>query len=264
MAAPFGPIVVVGFCPVPVAATFYGGDMGTHHHAEHPWQVRVSGDTRGAGVLLDERHVLTCAHVVGGEDERVSVASSFCRPEWSTGARVVPGSWATSDTLHVAAAVLGSRILGQAADAYDRAARAPYGRIPPPTPTGNQLRQAARLLSAFAYLTGDQSLSPIVFITRLAALAEAVAELRESQQHAAQAAAARVAAERLYTATRPGPAAPPGSAARASTAAQLAALSFPPATSVRQPPVPGQRRTDQGGPQPLRRASPPRPRGPSR
>lgn len=93
MAAPFGPILVVGFCPVPVAVTFYGGDMGTHHHAEHPWRVGVSGDTRGAGVLLDERHVLTCAHVVGGEDERVSVASSVCLPEWRTGARVVPGSW---------------------------------------------------------------------------------------------------------------------------------------------------------------------------
>ncbi|HET9975691.1 MAG TPA: serine protease [Streptosporangiaceae bacterium] len=67
--------------------------MGTHHHAEHPWRVRVIGDTRGAGVLLDDRHVLTCAHVVGGGDERVSVASSVCQPEWSTGARVVPGSW---------------------------------------------------------------------------------------------------------------------------------------------------------------------------
>jgi hypothetical protein len=24
--------------------------MGTHHHAEHPWRVRVSGGRRGAGV----------------------------------------------------------------------------------------------------------------------------------------------------------------------------------------------------------------------
>ncbi|HEV2255835.1 MAG TPA: hypothetical protein VGS06_22025 [Streptosporangiaceae bacterium] len=31
-------------------------------------------------------------------------------------------AWATSDTLHVAAAMLGSRILAQAADAYNRAA----------------------------------------------------------------------------------------------------------------------------------------------
>src|SRR5437899_2004192 len=91
---------------------------------------------------------------------------------WTDPAAAADAAWATSDTLHVAATVLGSRILRQAADAYDRAARAPYGRIPPPTPTGNQLRQAARLLSAFDYLTGDRSFTPIVLITRLAALAE--------------------------------------------------------------------------------------------
>ena len=142
-------------------------------------------------------------------------------------AAAADAAWAASDTLHVAAAVLGSRILRQAADAYDRAARAPYGRIPPPTPAGNQLRQAARLISAFAYLTDDRPLTPIVLITRLAALAEAVAELRESQQHAAQAAAARAAAEHLHAAARPAPPVQPRPAPRASTAAQLAGLSFP-------------------------------------
>jgi hypothetical protein len=118
-------------------------------------------------------------------------------------------AWATSDALHVAAAMLGSRILRQAADAYDRAARPPYGRIPPPSPVGNRLRQAARLISAFAYITQDQSMAPLVLIAKLAALAEAVAELRQSQQHAAQAAAALSTAERLYTAARSAPAAQP-------------------------------------------------------
>ena len=146
---------------------------------------------------------------------------------WTDPAAAADAAWATSDTLHVAAAALGSRILRQAADAYDRAARPPYGRIPPPTPAGNQLRQAARLLSAFAYLTGDRSMTPIVLITRLAALAEAVAELRHAQQHAAQAAAARAAAERLYAAARPAPPAQPRPAQHASTAAQLAGQSFP-------------------------------------
>ena len=55
---------------------------------------------------------------------------------------------------------VGSRILQQAADAYDRAARPPYGRIPPPTPAGNRLRQAARIMSAFTYLTHDRSGAP--------------------------------------------------------------------------------------------------------
>jgi hypothetical protein len=140
----------------------------------------------------------------------------------------------------MAAAALGSRILRQAADAYDRAARAPYGRIPPPSPAGNQLRQAARLLSAFVYLTGDRSLTPIVLITRLAALAEAVAELRDSQQRAAQAAAARAAAEHLYAAARSAPDPPPHQAPHASAAAQLAALSFPqPTIPGRPPPLSG-------------------------
>ena len=182
---------------------------------------------------------------------------------WTNPAAAADATWATSDTLHMAAAALGSRILRQAADAYDRAARPSYGRIPPPSPAGNQLRQAARLLSAFAYLTGDRP--PIILITRLAALAEAVAELRESHQHAAQAAAARTAAERLYAAARPAPAPQQRSAPRANTAAQLAGLSFPqPARPAPQPAAPGQPGPDQGGPPPARRPPPPRPRGPSR
>jgi hypothetical protein len=109
-------------------------------------------------------------------------------------------AWATSDTLHAAAAALGSRILRQAADAYDRAARAPYGRTPAPTPAGDGLRRAARLLSAYGYITSDPSFRPLVLIIRLAVLAEAVADLRQSQQHAAQAAGALRAAQQLHAA----------------------------------------------------------------
>ena len=159
--------------------------------------------------------------------------------------------------------MLGSCILRQAADAYDRAARAPYGRIPPTSPVGNRLRQAARLISGFAYLTQDRSMAPILLITKLAALAEAVAELRQSQQHAAQAAAALRAAEHLHAAACPAPA-PPRPAPHASTAAQLAGLSFPaPARTVPRPSAPGQPGPDPDGPRPPRRPSPPRLRGPS-
>jgi hypothetical protein len=133
---------------------------------------------------------------------------------WTNPAAAADATWATSDTLHVAP---------------PRSAAASCARPPTPTtappahpadashpaPAGNQLRQAARLLSAFAYLTGNRSLTPIVLITRLAALAEAVADLRESQQRAAQAAAARAAAERLYAAARPAPPAQPRPAPRA-------------------------------------------------
>jgi len=191
---------------------------------------------------------------------------------WTNPSAAADAAWATSDALHVAAAMLGSRVLRQAADAYDRAARSPYGRIPPPSPVGNQLRQAARLLSAFAYITYDRSMVPLVLIVKLAALAEAVAELRQSQQHAAQAAAALRAAERLHAAARPAPAAQPPPAAspqprsspQPSSAAQFAALSFPkPARPGRQPPAPGQPGPTPASPPP-RRPPPPRPRGPRR
>jgi hypothetical protein len=85
--------------------------MGTHLHAEHPWRVGVTGLRRGAGVLLDERHVLTCAHVVGDAGQQVTVRSAVCSPEWRAAARVAPGSWVhrDDDTLRgdVALLVLG-------------------------------------------------------------------------------------------------------------------------------------------------------------
>jgi hypothetical protein len=108
-------------------------------------------------------------------------------------------AWATADTLHTTAAALGSRMLRQAADSYDRAA---YGRIPCPTPVGSNLRQTARLLAKAAAFSGDYTLAQVTLITRLAALAEAVAELRRVQRHTAQATCARRAAEHLHAAAR--------------------------------------------------------------
>ena len=140
-------------------------------------------------------------------------------------------AWATADTLRAAAVVLGSRILRQAADAYDRAARAPYGRIPRRTPAGDGLRRAARLLSAFGYLTSDRSFRPIALIARLGALVEAIASLREMQQHAAQAAGALSAAERLRDAEQAYAAFGAGDLFRAQTAATLAGAGFPMAAS---------------------------------
>ena len=181
---------------------------------------------------------------------------------------------AAADALRTAAAALGSRTLRHAADDYDRAARQPYGRIPGPTPAGNQLRHAARLISAYAYLTEDRTLTPMVLIVRLAALAEALAELRESQQHAAQAAAALRAARHLRTATRDDPPArPPGRPATATlttpepprprpTATGLAALSFP--TTASRHPAPSQPGPGPRQPPPPRRPPLPRPRGPTR
>ena len=128
-------------------------------------------------------------------------------------------AWAAADTLHAAARATGSRVLRRAAGSYDRAARAPYGRIPGGTPGGDGLRTAARVLALTGTMTGDMPLAAVTLIANLVALAVAVAELRQAQQHAAQAAAARAAAEHLHTAVaaarargsarRPGPGAPP-------------------------------------------------------
>jgi hypothetical protein len=108
--------------------------------------------------------------------------------------------YATADALHVAARVTGSRIVRHAADAYDRAARPPYGRIPCQTRHGHQLRAAARMLALTGSATNDNVLMICSLILQLAALAAAVAELRQIQQHAAQAAAARATAGRLHAA----------------------------------------------------------------
>jgi hypothetical protein len=109
-------------------------------------------------------------------------------------------AWAAADILHVAAKATGSADLRRAADSYDRAARARYGRIPPATSTGHQLRAAARLIAMTGQVTGDSTLIAVVLAANLAALAVAVTELRQAQQHAAQAAAARAAASQLHSA----------------------------------------------------------------
>jgi len=171
-------------------------------------------------------------------------------------------AWAASDTLHAAAAALGSPALRRVADAYDRAARAPFGRVPARSPAGDRLRHSARLLGALAYLSRDPANAPLVLLVGLAALIEAVAELREAQRHAAQAAAALAAAKHLHTAARA--AAPrPATPARPATAAQLAATSFP-KTAPGRSPIAGQPRPGQDPPRPARRPTPPQPRGPTR
>ncbi|GGX64143.1 S1 family peptidase [Streptomyces anandii] len=91
--------------------------MALHDHRDDPWRVRVDderGAVCGAGVLLDDRHVLTCAHVVryagaapggaaapgtapGCGAPRLRITSVACRPEWTRTARVPPGSWVHED-----------------------------------------------------------------------------------------------------------------------------------------------------------------------
>ena len=87
----------------------------------------------------------------------------------------------------------------------------------------------------------------MLLVAQFAGLAGAVAELRESQRHAAQASAARAAAERLHAATcgRPGPTRPDPvrhaarSRRRARTAGDLTRLEYPAGLSTPRPASPG-------------------------
>ena len=101
----------------------------------------------------------------------------------------------------------------RAADGFSRAARAPWGRIPPPSPAGSGLRTAAYLLALPVPAGTRRKIARLALITALAGLARAVADLRQAQQRLLQAAAARHAAAGLTAAAagpgrgrRPGPA----------------------------------------------------------
>lgn len=109
-------------------------------------------------------------------------------------------AWAAADTLHVTARALRNPHLRRAADSYDRTARAQYGRLPRRSHDGDQLRRTARMIALAGSLTGDTTLAAIALVAQLIALAVAVAELRQVQQHAAQAAAARAATAHLRSA----------------------------------------------------------------
>jgi hypothetical protein len=109
-------------------------------------------------------------------------------------------AWAAADALHSAARALHDPELRRAADAYDRAARPSYGRIPLHTRSGDQLRATARLLTLVGNISGDGTPAVAALLASLLDLAAAVTELRQAQQHAAQEAAARRAAEHLHCA----------------------------------------------------------------
>jgi hypothetical protein len=181
-------------------------------------------------------------------------------------ASAADAAWAAADALHVAAAAFGSRTIRQAADSLDRAARAPYGRIPRPTRTGNGLRRNARLLAAAGLTSSGPGNAQMMLIIRLAGLAAAIAELRHAQNHAAQAAAALTAAQHLHTACAGRRQPPAGRPAASRTAAGVASLAFPfaPGTlpsGLAKPSTNGPAKSSQ---RPSRGPAPPRPRGPTR
>jgi hypothetical protein len=127
--------------------------------------------------------------------EARAAASYIRRCSGSDPGRGADAAWAAADVLRTVARMLGNPALHRAADTYDRAARAPYGRIPRCTHAGGQLRLVARRLAAVGPAVGASRAGNLA--VSLAMLTAAVADLRTAQHHAAQAAAARRAAEHL-------------------------------------------------------------------
>ncbi len=117
-------------------------------------------------------------------------------------------AWAAADVLHAAADATGSAGL-RAADGFSRAARAPWGRVPAPSPAGSVLRTAAYLLSRPVPDRTRRTTTRRALITALAGLAAAVADLRQAQDRLLQATAARHAAAGLTAAADPSTAAAP-------------------------------------------------------
>ena len=115
---------------------------------------------------------------------------------------------ATGDALAATARLVEGRHGGpitDAAAAFDRASREPYGRVPNPIPAGHGLRSAARALSLLGRASHDETTQVLSLLTALAALSDAVAHLRDVQQRQHQAAAARDAAQRLRQVAPPRP-----------------------------------------------------------
>ncbi|GAA0543838.1 hypothetical protein GCM10009546_02350 [Actinomadura livida] len=163
--------------------------------------------------------------------------------------------WAASDTLHAAAQATGNHHLRQAADSYDRAARAPHGRIPRPTPAGNALRTAARLLALTGSVKNQTTVAVLLLVTSVIALLDTIAEIRRLQHRQAQADAARKAAAHVREARLADHSRTPQPTAKAamSSQARLAMAAFPQPWAPLQPANPS--RPPPHGPSPPTRPS---------
>ena len=110
-------------------------------------------------------------------------------------------AWAASDFLAAAGRVVEGRRGGPltaAAVDYDRAARELWGRVPAPSAAGQGLRAAAVAMTAARFFGRPEHQQLFALLAQLGALADVVTRLRENQERAAQAAAARSAAEQLH------------------------------------------------------------------
>ncbi len=149
-------------------------------------------------------------------------------------------AWAASDFLAAAGRVVEGRRGGpltQAAQTYDQAARELHGRVPAPTAAGTGLRAAGRLLLSAQVALPSEIKQLLALMAQLSALTDAVTRLREAQDRAGQAFAARQAAQalRAVPARYAGPGAPVGAASPAPSRSSVDGRGAAPATGSNGP-----------------------------
>ena len=176
------------------------------------WEARgdSSAPARGAGerppLTGPERAAAyrTAAHVARHAATEVRVLAQID----PAGARHAAA--ANADLLNVTARLVEGRAGGPlttAADTFDRAAREPWGRIPPRSPDGQALRACARSLANLGRVRHGDGVQLLPLVAAIADLIDAVAALRTAQHRDAQADAARRAAATLRAVSIPIPAA---------------------------------------------------------
>jgi len=181
----------------------------------------TSVSAEGAGIpgerVGEDRHRLTPAERARIWEQATAAAATATEQVSAVTAAADPGAaadaaWAASDFLSAAARVVEGRRGGPltaAAGEYDRAPGS-CGRVPEASDAGKGLRaalvpeasdagkglRAALVLLASARFVGrGESKQLLALLAQLAALSDAVTRLRETQDRAVQAAAARRAAE---------------------------------------------------------------------
>jgi hypothetical protein len=150
------------------------------------------------------QHTLQAATVTrGGANAHVAQADAMTE--------AMAAAMGASDVLHAISRLLEGKRGGplrDAAEHYDRASRPPRGRVPTATPASRALRTAARGMRTVGIAKNRDTQQLLQLMSQLAGLAETVARLRETQQQAARASAARHAAEQLLHHVSVGGAAP--------------------------------------------------------
>jgi hypothetical protein len=230
------------------------GTASSAGRATDPQHTRADSSTRGGrradGDLskLERRRLWLSAQQAAREaTDQIRPASS---PHASEAQRASAQAAATaaSEMLHAVSSLVESKRGGPlraAADSYDRAARDLHRRTVPRTASSRTISSAAGALLSARIVKRAETRQLLALLSQLSALCETVALLRETQGRAAQARAARQAAEDLAVeharrtpATSAAVAAAAASAAAASAAVAAAVsgrASWPPVVGVPTP-----------------------------